>query len=30
MWLVKSVNPDGVQAGTAQNAQGVDLNRNFS
>jgi N-acetylmuramoyl-L-alanine amidase len=29
LWLVGSVNPDGVRRGTRQNARGVDLNRNF-
>ena len=29
LWLVDSVNPDGVRRGTRQNARGVDLNRNF-
>ena len=30
LWLVESVNPDGVVRGTRQNARGVDLNRNFA
>ena len=29
LWIVRSVNPDGVLRGTRQNARGVDLNRNF-
>jgi N-acetylmuramoyl-L-alanine amidase len=29
LWLVNSVNPDGVRRGTRHNARGVDLNRNF-
>lgn len=30
MWLVDEFNPDGCEAGTRQNANGVDLNRNSS
>jgi protein MpaA len=29
VWLIDSVNPDGMARGTRQNARGVDLNRNF-
>ena len=29
LWLVESLNPDGVAAATRGNAHGVDLNRNF-
>jgi len=30
MWLVTTVNPDGIAANQRKNAHGVDLNRNFS
>ena len=29
LWIIDSINPDGQAAGTRQNANGVDLNRNF-
>ena len=29
IWVVQQLNPDGAVAGTRQNADGVDLNRNF-
>jgi murein peptide amidase A len=29
LWLIRAVNPDGLRAGTRQNARGVDLNHNF-
>ena len=29
VWTVRTVNPDGLERGTRQNAHGVDLNRNF-
>ncbi len=29
LWLIRDLNPDGLEAHTRQNARGVDLNRNF-
>jgi murein peptide amidase A len=29
IWMIEALNPDGAEAGTRQNARGVDLNRNF-
>ncbi len=29
IWTIRTVNPDGVVAGTRENARGIDLNRNF-
>jgi predicted deacylase len=30
LWIIPELNPDGVAAGTRQNADRVDLNRNFA
>ncbi|MCW3001906.1 MAG: murein peptide amidase [Conexibacter sp.] len=30
LWILPNLNPDGAAGGTRQNAQGVDLNRNWS
>ncbi len=30
IWVIQDINPDGLHAGTRVNADGVDLNRNFS
>jgi protein MpaA len=29
LWLIRSINPDGLRSGARRNARGVDLNRNF-